>query len=199
MADISANGEVATKRAEVTDRVFLNAEGKTSPRARLDSVAARVSFIGKNEVLEWRYEDLSPEVRRAAALFGIMVSVTNAVGNKNLTMDEKIEAAEDRLAVITGGNWSAERGEGGPRNGDFFLAADRWYTEAGKTFTEEMKTSMAAKLNDEETGTDYRKKLQSDRRFAAHLAAIKSERAAERAAKAAAAAAESSASLDELV
>lgn len=181
MNDVATTGG-DRKRAEKTKRLFLNEAGEAFPRANLESVAGKVIFVGTGEELTFRFEDLSPEIARAAALFGIMTSVTNTVGRADMSEDEMIEAAAARLSsILEDGRWSAER-QSGPRTSDLLEAASRWYAERGKQFTEEMRQQMQAKLADEETGTSYRANLMAN--VAAHFHAIKAERAQARAEKA---------------
>lgn len=179
--------EVEGKRAEKTVRSFLNADGESSPRARLDSVKGRVQFTGTSEVLDFNYDDLSPEVARAAALFGIMTSVTNTVGKAGMTTDEMVEAAQARLDTILEGSWSAER-QSGPRTNDLLEAATRYYAALNRPFSDEDKTELGRRLADEDSGDGLKKKLLAVDAFKAHYEAIKAERAAQRAAKAKAAA-----------
>lgn len=180
MNDVATGSASPSKRAEKTKRYFLDAEGEASPRASLKSVAGRIVFVGReSEPLEFSVDELTNDVKNAAALFGIMTSVTNTVGRADMTLDDMIEAAEARLkSIVEDGRWSAER-ESGPRTNDLIEAASRWYAEKGKTFSPEMVTKMQARL---EAEPDYRASLQ--RNVAVHFAAIKAERAAERARKA---------------
>lgn len=183
MNDVTTGAASTRTRAEKTKRLFLTASGEATPRAGLESVAGKIIFVGaEDSPLTFKYDDLSPEVARAAALFGIMTSVTNTVGRADMSLADMYEAAEARLAAIVDeGRWSAER-ESGPRTNDLIEAARRWYAERNKPFTDEMAAAMQAKLADEKSGPDYRTQLQ--RNVAVHFAAIKAERAAERAAKA---------------
>ena len=171
-------------RAEKTKRFFLDESGEASPRAGLTSTAGRIVFVETGDTLEFAYEELTPEIRRAAALFGIMTSVTNTVGRADMTVDEMVDAATARLeAIVQDGRWSAER-QSGPRTGDLVEAAARWYAERNKEFSAETRAAISQKLADENEGDAYRKKLLANESFAAHFAAIKAERAAERASKA---------------
>lgn len=169
-------------RAEKTKRIFISADGTKTPRVGLESVGAELHFVGSDEVFTFNYDDLSPEIKRAAALFGIMTSVTNTVGRSDMGLDEMVEAVADRLAsIVEEGKWSEGR-TSGPRTSDLIEAAKRWYAEKRKTWTAEVEAAMQARLADEESGEEYRKTLQ--KHVAVHFAAIKAERAAERAAKA---------------
>ena len=170
-------------RQEKTKRLFIDSKGEAHPRAGLDSVAGQITFINSGEPpLEFRYADLSPEIQRAAALFGIMTSVTNTVGRADMSLDEMVEAATDRLrSIVEDGKWSAGP-QSGPRTSDLIEAARRWYSERNREFTSDMEATMTAKLSDEVSGPEYRANLMKS--VAAHFAAIKAERAAERAAKA---------------
>lgn len=186
MNDTTLESGSTRTRAEKTKRFFLNADGEPSPRTRLDSVAGRVHFVGSDETLEFRWDDLTAEVQRAAGLFGIMTSVTNTVGRAGMTDEEMYQAASDRLATILDGEWSAER-QVGPRTSDLIEAAARAFAERGMAFPAEKREEIRQKLADETTGAEYRATLLSKTSIKAHFEAIKAERAAERAAKAKAA------------
>ena len=184
-SDNQVDGEVTSTRtrAEKTKRFFLNAEGETSPRARLDSIGGRIVFLPSNEELEFMWADLTPEVQRAAGLFGIMTSTTNTVGRAGMTDDEMFQAASDRLGTILDGEWSAER-QSGPRTSDLIEAAGRAFAERGLEFSEAKANEIREKLADEKTGAEYRAQMLSKTAIKAHFEAIKAERAAQRAAKA---------------
>lgn len=190
MAHIDNDGSTRV-RAEKTLRQFRNAAGEFSPRARLDSEEVHITFLtgepGKSEPvgdpLICKFAELSPEVARAAALYGIMTSVTNTIGAKGLTVDDMIEIASSRLETILGGSWSAER-QVGARTSDFVEALQRVFTAAGKPLSEESLNAVKAKLASETDGPAYREKLNSDPKVVAAVAAIRSERAAARAADA---------------
>lgn len=172
-----------SKRQEKTKRSFINGLGERSARAKLDSLRGQVVFVESGDTLEFAWDDLTAEVQRAAGLFGIMVSVTNTVGRKDMTPQEMVSAAEDRLATILEGEWSAER-QSGPRTSDLLEATSRAHQEQGKEFSEEKRAEIQAKLADEKEGTAYRNFLLSKTAIKAHFEAIKAERAAQRAAKA---------------
>lgn len=190
----AATSEVVSrgKRAEKTKRLFLNAAGDASPRARLDSVAGKVVFVETNEALDFNWNDLSPEVQRAAGLYGIMTSVTNTVGRADMSIDDMIEAATDRLSIILDGNWSAEA-KSGPGNNDLLLALQRTVEGMGKTWD---PAPYLAKLADENVAEEFKKKWQATPQVKAHLDAIKSERALARLKKSQEAAAASGADVD---
>lgn len=169
-------------RAEKTLRQFYNAAGEASSRARLDSVKVRISFLDGKEIveaLECAADELSPEVLRAAALYGVMTSVTNTVGAKNLSVADMVDNATARLEVIKGGNWSADS-KVGTRSSDYLDAMKRVFPNMSEEQAEVVRKSLA----DEEKGPAFREKLNSDANVAAALAAIKSERAAARLAEA---------------
>jgi hypothetical protein len=68
-SDNLADGEAVTSgrtRQEKTKRFFLDESGETSPRARLNSVAGKVVFLPSGEELQFNWNDLSPEIQRAA-------------------------------------------------------------------------------------------------------------------------------------
>lgn len=180
MNDVATGSASTSKRAEKTKRYFLDSKGEASPRASLQSVAGKIVFVGReSEPLTFAISDLTEDVKNAAALFGIMTSVTNTVGRADMTLDDMIEAAEARLkSIVEDGRWSAER-ESGPRTNDLIEAARRWYDAKGVAFTPEKVAAMQTRL---ENDPDYRVALQ--RNVAVHFAAIKAERAAERARKA---------------
>lgn len=184
-------------RQEKTKRLFITADGEATPRTGLESVAGKIIFVETGEELEFKWDDLTPEIQRAAGLFGIMTSVTNTVGRAGMSAAEMVEAAETRLEYIQGGQWSADR-QSGPRTSDFIEAAARWYAEKGKPFDEDMRARMQAKLADEEAGAEYKADLLSRPSFKALFEAIKAERAAARAEKAKAAAASAEVESDDL-
>lgn len=182
VADVAATEK---KRQEKTKRVFVNAAGEKTPRAKLDSVGVEITFVRTGEVLKFNFDDFTPEVQRAGALWGIMTAVTNTVGKAGLSDAEISEAANDRLATLLDGQWTAEA-QSGPRDSDILLAAERFQRERNLEWNDTVRDTMRAKLADEATGGDYRKRLLSVPAFKAHFEAVKAERAQERAKKAAA-------------
>lgn len=185
-SDDLANGDTATsgrKRAEKTKRTFLQPDGSETPRASTSSIGGKVHFVGSGEELVFWLKDLKPEVVNAAALFGIMTSVTNTVGKADMGEDEMIEAARARLLTIQDGGWSAER-QSGPHNSDLLEAVARRERDLGRDFGDDRRAAMTAKLNDEEGGAAYKAKLLAVDSVRAHFEAIKAERAQERARKA---------------
>jgi len=103
MNDVTLDAPSASKRQEKTKRTFRDETGEVSARARTDSISGHIEFVSTGETLDFAWDDLSPEVQRAAGLFGIMTSVTNTVGRKDMTDEEMIEAAEARLETIKRG------------------------------------------------------------------------------------------------
>lgn len=202
MAHVDNDAAAVKARADKTIRQFRNAEGDFSPRARLDSEEVHVSFLENGtsvHTLVCRYKDLSPEVARAAALYGVMTSVTNTIGAKGLTTQDMIETAEARLETILNGAWSAER-QVGARTSDFVEALQRVFTADGKPLSEDQIAAVKKRLADETEGPTYRERLNSNPKVAAALAAIRSERAAARSAEAQAkAAAATDTSINDLV
>lgn len=182
---MASDSEAATttKRAEKTVRTFMNAAGEESPRARLDSVKFRVTFVDGGEHVELAWDELTPEVQRAAGLYGIMTSVTNTVGQKGLSAADMLDNATARLETIRGGAWSAEAKQGA-RTSDFVEAMQRVFTAAGQPLSEEKIAGVKKTLLDEEKGPVFREKWSSDPRISAAMAAIRSERAAATLAKA---------------
>lgn len=173
----------STKRAEKTIRTFYNAAGEESARARLDSVKFRVTFVESGDFVELGWDELSPEVQRAAGLYGIMTSVTNTVGQKGLSAADMLENASSRLETIRNGAWSAEV-KAGARTSDFVEAMRRVYAEAGTPLSDAQIDHIKKTLADEAQGPAFREKMGSHVKIAAALAAIRSERAAETLAKA---------------
>lgn len=178
------NGSASTrKRAEKTKRTFIDSDGNETPRANLKSVGGRIEFVKTGHTIDFAYEDLTTEVARAAALFGIMTSVTNTVGRADMSEQDMIEAAEARLdTIVKDGMWSAER-QSGPANSDLIEAYARRNAKMGIAFTDQNRADVAAKLADEETGAAARQKLLSYDSVRIEFEAIKAERAAARLAK----------------
>lgn len=170
-------------RQEKTKRVFINDEGESTPRAHLNSVSGQVTFVGSGEVLAFSWDDFTPEVQRAAGLFGIMTSVTNTVGRAGMSEADMVQAATDRLGTLLDGEWSSDT-RSGPRTSDLIEAVRRAYAERNMELSEEKEAKIKAKLSDEKTGSDYRNDLLGRTLIRAHFEAIKAERAQARAAKA---------------
>jgi hypothetical protein len=189
----AANGEVASeaKRAAKTQRLFYNKAGEESNRVGLDTVAWKLIYVPTGDHWEGKLDDLTDEVRNAAALFGLITNITNAIGSKALTDAECIESIEARLEAFKEGRWTAER-ETGPRTSDLVAAMRALAAEQGRDFTEEQATALGAKFADETNGPAERKKYMGNPQFKAHFDAIKLQRAQERLAKSKAAAAEAS-------
>lgn len=181
--DIIVPEAEAGERERKTKRLFINAQGEKTPRAKADSIAGEVTLVGSGDTLRFEFSELTEGMARAAALWGIMTNITNTIGKKGLSTDEMWDAIESRWETIRGGNWTTDS-KTGPRDSDVLLAAERYQKERGKEFGENEQAAMRAKLADEKDGGDYRKRLLSNPRFKAHFEAIKAERAAARAAKA---------------
>lgn len=182
MAHIDNDAGTATsKRAEKTIRVFSNSAGEKSSRAKLDSVRFDVTFVENGATVGLAFDELTPEVQRAAALYGIMTSVTNTVGAKGLSVAEMVDNAEARLEVIRGGLWSSES-KVGARTSDYVEALIRVFTAKGRAPNEEQVASWKTRLASDEA---YRAAVEADVKVQAAVAAIRSERAQARLAEAA--------------
>lgn len=188
------------KRAEKTKRTFLDASGIETPRANLNSVAGRITFVESGETLDFSYDDLTPEVSRAAALFGIMTSVTNTVGRADMSAAEIYEAAENRLkTIVEDGLWTSDR-QSGPASNIILEAIARRNGKKGLPFTDEDRARYHARLSDEKEGNEFKAKILAQPSVRVEYEAIKAERQAERLKRlqAKAAAAESDAEPDDL-
>jgi hypothetical protein len=180
MADV-ANGEAVVEktRASKTQRLFYNKDGVESNRVGLDSVAWKLIYVPTGDHWSGKLDDLADEVRNAAALFGLITNITNAIGSSKLTDAECIESVEGRLEALTEGRWTMER-ETGPRTSDLVAAMRALAAEQGREFTEEQATALGNKFADEANGPAERKKYMGNPQFKAHFDAIKLQRAQDR-------------------
>lgn len=187
----AANSEVATsKREKVSQRTFKNKEGEYTSRVGTDSLGFKVELLGSGAVIEKQLKDFDPGIINAAALFGLVTSITNTFGGIS-DPDEMAEAMDARLETLLAGEWSAER-QTGPRTSDLLEAYVAFRSKNGKDTDDAKRESF---LNDLKSGAAKAKDLLNDNPgLAAEFAAIKARRAAERAAKAAEAAGEQKAS-----
>jgi hypothetical protein len=185
MTDATVTADKPSTKPRRVERYFLTADGKRSERASADAVTVVHEWKSNGYKLEMNLADLSPDVIKMAALFGISQVVGNAYGGE--TDDEAAaDKAESRWETLAGGRWATER-ETGERVGDIVEAFAKAFTDAGKTVTDEWKAQITQQLAD---GVLDRKEALKNPRIRAAFDAIKLRRAQERAAKSAAAAAE---------
>lgn len=173
--------QVRARKGEKVERQFYSADGEAGSRVGLDSVGVKLVFVDTGEVLDMAYSALSPEVARAAALFGVMTSVTNTFGGMS-DAGEMYEAAETRWESLAGGQWSSDR-QSGPRVGDLVEAILRLRKERGREPVEGDYEDVKARIVKGELNA---KGLLATPEVAAHFHAIKRERADARAKDAAA-------------
>lgn len=171
-----------TKRAAVSKRTFVNAAGEYTGRVDTTSVGFKVELLGNGAVLERKLSDYPQEVINAAALFGLVTSLTNTFGGMS-DPDEMADAMTQRDETFQGGEWSSER-QTGPRTSDLLDAVVAFRAKNGKETTEEWKQGLAAKLAAKETTS---KDILAEPAVNAEYLAIKAKRAAERSAAATAA------------
>jgi hypothetical protein len=186
-ANVASDAANSSKKPRLVNRFFLDSEGKPHSRATPEGVSVVHEWKDGGYKLQMNLSDLSPEVIKCAALFGISQVVGNAYGGETDTQEAQ-EKAESRWNTLTDGRWATER-ESGPRTGDLVEAYAKAFADAGKPVTDEWKKSIAERL---ESGELDAKESQKNPRIKAAMDAIKLKRAQERAAKSAAAAAESS-------
>ena len=191
MADTSMDNVAVSKRAAKCSRTFRDSKGEQTSRASADTRAVIFTFAGTNKILEMALDDLPEAILRAAAAFGINTSVGNTFGGTP-DADEAFELAESRWERLKEGEWSAERGESGPRTGDLVAAAKAAKTKAGATFNE---ADFLEKLR---SGALTREKVTSIPAIKAELDAIRLQRMQERAAKSAEAAKATAGGLEEI-
>ena len=169
--------EATAARAEKCTREFYTAGGEKSARAGLESVGVILKLAGVDDwQLDVAYDALTPEVARAAALFGIVTTVTNTIGKKGLTTDEMIEALEARAETLQSGIWTAERASG-PRTSDVLTALIRYRESKGAAVTDEWKAKMAKQLAED---ADFAADVRSRPAVAVLIETIKLERQQDR-------------------
>lgn len=180
MVDVAAPEAAKSSRREVSKRSFVNAAGEYTGRVNPDSIGFKIEFVETGDTIEQQLTDFSDGVRNAAALFGLVTSITNTFGGVKVP-EEAIAAAQERLEILLEGDWASER-QSGPRSSHILEAAVAVRADAGKDTTDEWKDKFLAAIKADE---NYVKELAKDPAFAAKLAAIKAKAAQERAAKAA--------------
>lgn len=168
-------------RQEKTKRLYYNAAGEASPRVKLDSVRAELRFVGSDEVLVLNYTDLTPEVARAAALHGVLSTMTDPLGKKGLTVDDMVQISRTRLETIVEDKQWVSGTRTGHRSGDILEAIKRYHEEHGKPWDEQLRTHFTNRLNSETDGEAVRATILNNPRINAHVEAIKAERAAAKA------------------
>lgn len=182
MADTSMDGATVSKRSAKCSRTFKDNAGNITSRASGEVSAVIFTFPGlDNRTLVMQLNDLPESIIRAAAAFGINTSVGNTFGGTP-DPEEAFELAEARWERLKEGEWSAERGESGPRTGDLVEAVRAAKTKAGATFDE---AAFVAKL---QSGELKREAVTAIPAVKAEIDAIKLKRLQERAAKSAEAA-----------
>lgn len=169
-----------TTRNSVSKRQFVNEKGEWTSRVDIDSVGFKIDILDNGEVaetIEGSLSDLEPGIVNAAALFGLVTAITNSFGglSKSGPIEEVIQAAQDRWATFTEGEW-AEARQSGPRTSQYLEAAIAVRQDTGKPITDEWKDKFLARLKSDE---NYKKDLAKNAVFAAKLAAIKAKAATE--------------------
>jgi hypothetical protein len=190
MVDVTA--ENTRTRAEVTKRSFLQDSGDYTGRASTGTKGIRIELVESGDVFEHLLAEFSPGVIAAAAAFGLVTSITNTVGGKSLSAEERKELMQDRIDTLLEGEWSAER-QSGPRSSQLLEAWVRVRTEAGKESTQEWKDKVSIELRD---NPEKQKALLANPQVAAAYAAIKAEASIARAKRLAEKAGESTADDD---
>ena len=158
-------------RAEVTKRSFKNEAGEYTGRASTGTTGFRIELVESGDAFEHLLSEFSPGVISAAAAFGLVTSITNTVGGKSLSAEERKELMQDRIDTLLDGEWSAER-QSGPRSSQLLEAWVRVRTEAGKESTQEWKDKVSLELRD---NPEKQKALLANPQVAAAYAAIKAE------------------------
>lgn len=193
MANVTDIKATPKTKERTTKRYFTDATGAKVPRAHTEATGFGIEFIGTEETLTAKLEDFSEGVKNAAALFGFVVSITNAAGGADKSDEDRVNAARDRLEALLEGDWSAER-ESGMRTNDIVEAARRINEAKGVVLN---INAYRQKILSGEVDT---KDLFLNRRFAATVAAIQAEKKQARAeAMAANISTEDDASLDALL
>lgn len=169
-------------RAEVTKRSFLAEDGTYTGRATTKTKGFKIELVGSDQAFEYGLEDFDSGVLAAAAAFGLVTSITNTVGGKALSIEERVELIQDRIETLLEGEWSAER-QSGPRSSQLLEALIRVREDAGKESTQEWRDRMSVTLRD---NPDKAKEYLANPLVAAALADIKAKAALERAKKLAA-------------
>ena len=153
----------------------------TSQRSA-DPSAKSITFAfanGVNEVLS--PSDFDEDMRHCFTLFGMSEKLGNAYAGAT-SADEAAEWFLALLETIKAGDWTEERGEGGPRVGDVATAIMCLADKEGKPYD---KAAVIAKYAGKE-GKAARDKAKTYAAVAAELSAIAQERVAAQAAKRAA-------------
>lgn len=191
MADTTV---VRKPKGEKVERQFYDQAGEVTSRVGPESVGVKLLFLENGQTLDMSFESLKPEIARAAALFGVMTSVTNTFGGM-VDPGEMFEAAESRWETLVAGSWSSER-QSGPRIGDLVEAVMRLRKEKGASATDSDREDVKARIISGELNA---KGLLATPAVAAHFHAIKRERADARAQEAAAKAGEAQTDLSALL
>ena len=103
----------------ISERFYLDAKSEEVKSPQEDSVGVRIKFTDTDLVLDMMLDDLSEDIIRRNALFGIKVGVGNAFGGKS--GEEAYDLGETRFETFKAGNW-AEGRQIGPRDSDVILA-----------------------------------------------------------------------------
>ena len=164
-------------RAAVSKRTFKNEAGEYTPRVNTDSNGFRVELVETGHISEKSLSDFPQEIINAAALFGLVTSITNTFGGLK-DADEMAEAMDSRIELLMSGEWSGDR-ETGPRTSDILEAYVAFRAKHGKETSQENQDKF---LNNLKTKAVVLKDLlASETGLAAEYYAIKARRVAERA------------------
>jgi hypothetical protein len=164
-------------RSAVTKRTFKKADGTYSSRASTESTGFKIEFLKSGNSIEQELGDFSTEVLNAAALFGLVTSITNAMGGET-DPDEQFNTASDRLQTLLDGEWAAER-QTGPRTSDLLEGFVAYRQKNGVETDQARRDEFLAMIKQE--GFNAKKYLDERPKLAAEVAAIKAARAAEKA------------------
>lgn len=187
--------ESARTRAEVSKRSFLNKDGGYTARATADTIGFKIELVESGDSFTHKLSEFTPGVLAAAAAFGLVTSVTNTIGGKSLSGDERAALLQDRLDTLLEGDWSAER-QSGPRSSQLLEAIVQVRANAGKDSTQEWRDKVSTSLK---TDPELAKKYLANPLVAAEYANIKAKAAVERAQKLQAQAKTAVAASDDLV
>ncbi|MGH9968975.1 MAG: hypothetical protein ACREBG_14400, partial [Pyrinomonadaceae bacterium] len=104
-----ADTNVSTgKRERTTRRWFVDKDGNKSSRAHVDAIGFGVEFVGTETLIEANLVDYNEGVVNAAALFGLVTSITNAAGGADKSDEDRLSASQDRHEALLEGEWSAD-------------------------------------------------------------------------------------------
>lgn len=173
--DVTAKG-----KASKCERTFGFKDGSKAARTNVGVDSVHFRFPENGTTLDMNLDELSDDIIRAAAAFGVNTSVGNSFGALSDPV-EALRVAEERWETLKTGIWASER-QTGPGTSDILEALIRMAADGGKIVDEAGRERLRHKIA---AAGESVKTWTADAQLNAHVLAIRQERAERKAEEAA--------------